>query len=69
MGEGRNVVKANDMFYRALKQCPEPATYSPKKYEDSFKYSIHPKLEDQTLKWVKSVPGPGAYSYVELTNK
>lgn len=44
MGEGRNIIKANDMFYRSLKQCPDPGTYSPKKYEDSLKYSIHPKL-------------------------
>jgi hypothetical protein len=27
---GRGDVKANDMFYRALKQSPEPASYSPK---------------------------------------
>jgi len=25
---------------------------------------MHPKLEDQSLKWVKSVPGPGTYSYI-----
>lgn len=27
---GRNDVKANDMFYRPLKQSPEPASYNPK---------------------------------------
>jgi hypothetical protein len=64
MGFGRNSIKANDMFYRSLKQCPDSGTYSPKKYEDSLKYSMHPKLEDQTLKWVRSVPGPGTYSYI-----
>ena len=30
MGHGRNEVKSNDMFFRPLKQSPEPATYNPK---------------------------------------
>lgn len=30
MAPGRNDVKANDMFYKALKQAPEPATYNPR---------------------------------------
>ena len=30
MAPGRNDVKANDMFFRPLKQSPEPATYNPK---------------------------------------
>ena len=30
LAQGRNDVKANDMFFRPLKQAPEPATYSPK---------------------------------------
>ena len=44
MAAGRNDIKANDMFYRGLKQCPEPATYSPKGIDGSLKYSIHPRL-------------------------
>ena len=34
-----------------------------------MKYSLHPRLDDNTDKWVKSVPGPGAYSYLDLTKK
>jgi len=30
LAPGRNDVKANDMFYRPLKQSPEPASYNPK---------------------------------------
>lgn len=44
MAHGRNVVKANDMFYRPLKQSPEPATYTPKTLDRSLKYSLHIKL-------------------------
>ena len=66
---GRNDVKANDMFYRPLKQAPEPATYNPKPLDGSVKYSLHPRLEDHSDKWVRSVPGPGNYSYLDLTQK
>jgi hypothetical protein len=44
MAPGRNVVKANDQFYRPLKQSPEPATYNPKPISKNLKYSIHIKL-------------------------
>jgi hypothetical protein len=57
------------MFYRPLKQAPEPATYSPKPLDGSLKYSLHPRLEDHSEKWVRSVPGPGNYSYLDLTQK
>ena len=57
------------MFYRSLKQCPEPATYSPRNIDGSLKYSLHPRLEDNSDKWIKCVPGPGAYSYLDLTNR
>ena len=33
MAQGRNDIKANDMFYRGLKQCPEPASYSPQNHQ------------------------------------
>lgn len=30
---------------------------------------MHIKLDNKADKWVKSVPGPGNYSYLDLTTK
>ena len=67
LAQGRQDVKANDMFFRPLKQCPEPASYNPQTSYTSLKYSIHSKIDDKLDKWVKSVPGPGTYTYLNLT--
>ncbi len=49
------------MFSSKLKQAPEPASYKPIPAYNSRAYSMGQRLENNTNKWIKQVPGPGNY--------
>lgn len=63
MYEGRDKIHANSLFKNNNK-VPSPFEYNPEKNKKSLSYSISMKLQNNTDKWVKSVPGPGTYSHV-----
>lgn len=68
MGAGRDTIKANNMFGRSF-QCPSPLEYNPESKEKGVAYSMSPRAKDLTRKWIESVPGPGTYSALEVTNQ
>lgn len=67
MAPGRDKVKAGDMFQENFKK-PSPFEYNPEKPKTNLSYSMSYRNPDLTDRWIKSVPGPGAYSNEKLTN-
>lgn len=68
IAEGRDKIIVGDMFRHNFK-VPSPFEYNPEKYHKSLSYSMSARIQDNTDKWIKMVPGPGNYSDIEITNK
>jgi hypothetical protein len=66
IAEGREKIKANDMF-RSGFLIPGPPDYNPEIHEVSCSYSIGSRRESKADKWMRSIPGPGAYSTFDIT--
>jgi len=64
------VIKSNSVFdIKDSESRPSPLNYSPKFHDEAPSFSMVSRKDDKTDKWVRSVPGPGSYSHLDLTNK
>lgn len=61
-------VKTNSMFLSDTDKLPAPGAYSPNIRDKAIKYSMRQKLEDRSDQWIRKVPGPGTYNYVDTMN-
>lgn len=57
------------MFLQREEKTPTSTTYHPAINFNTKAYTIRKKIEPAENKWLKKVPGPGNYSYLELTNE
>lgn len=69
IGEGRDKIKANDMFRVNSGKVPSPLHYNPEKQTKSLSYTMMERREDRSDKWIRSVPGPGTYPAFDITSK
>ena len=62
------IVKNVNSFNLKNFKVPGPQDYNPNysTIDGTPQYSIGTKLKDLSKKWIKSVPGPGSYSTIEL---
>lgn len=58
------IILANSPFQKYSYKNPAPTDYEPRRSSLSLSYSMGVKIEDFSNKWIKNVPGPGAYSHV-----
>ena len=68
MGLGRDDVKYRDLFSMNKMKSPNPTSYRPEAAYNTRSYSMGKRLETDTDKWIKQVPGPGSYARLDLTN-
>ena len=68
MGLGRDDIKYRDLFKMNKMKSPNPTSYKPEVYYNTRSFSMAKKLEFDTEKWIKQVPGPGNYQRLDLTN-
>lgn len=69
MAPGRETVKNRDLFAASKMKSPTSTTYRPSVPTTTKAYSMGKKFEKSNNKWVESIPGPGNYSVLELTNE
>lgn len=69
MAPGRDSVKNRDLFAASKMKSPTSTTYRPAVPSNIRAYSMGKKLINAENKWVDSIPGPGNYSVLELTNE
>lgn len=63
IAEGRDKIIVGDMFRTNFK-VPSPFEYQPEKPHKSLSYSMSARMQDNTDKWIKIVPGPGNYQHI-----
>ena len=69
MSQGRDEIKKGNMFNIKSDQVPTATTYNPNVNYNTRIYSMAKKISGGENKWLRQVPGPGNYSYLELTNE
>ena len=69
MHSGREDIKSNNLFAMNQAKTPNPTSYTPIVYQNTRAFSMGKKLHVPENKWLKNVPGPGNYSFMELTNE
>lgn len=69
MAPGRDSVKNRDLFAASKMKSPTSTTYRPSVPTNTKAFSMGKKFENTGNKWADSIPGPGNYSVLELTNE
>ena len=65
---GREDVIAGNFFGRDQKN-PPPNAYNPNIIKKAVSFSLYSRKPDLSENWKKKVPGPGTYSFIDVTTK
>ena len=68
MGLGREDVRYRSIFASSNMKSPTATSYRPHVSYNTHSYSISKRLDIDTDKWAREVPGPGMYDRLDLTN-
>ena len=65
---GRAEIIAGNFFGRDQKN-PSPDRYNPNIIQKAVSFSLYSRKPDLSENWKKKVPGPGTYSFIDVTTK